>query len=336
MQRRVTVYDIAHELDLSASTVSRVLNNSSLISEEKREKILSTAERMGYRKRPIRRQRGRSILNVALFLPHARKSYLHLFYDPAELIHGIQTGFNEVTVNTVTALNDSSSTLFEHKKLGDIDGCIFGFTTPDPSLLARIEERGLPTVQINRRDPNRSCVSADDEAGFETLVEHVVEHVPEARIGYLGFAPVRSVTDRRRNALKAACERRGIELDAELDCEVDTLDQIDATLVDRLTSDPRNVIFGFNDVVAVYVYQEALAAGRLAGRDYSLTGFDNSPVRELTSRKIDTITLSVSELGHAAARWLSSRVLDRQEGIFDLRIAGDHVKGETIKEHENE
>ncbi|MDT3357836.1 MAG: LacI family DNA-binding transcriptional regulator, partial [Spirochaetota bacterium] len=37
MAKKVTVYDIAKALDISPSTVSRVLNNSSLISEEKRE-----------------------------------------------------------------------------------------------------------------------------------------------------------------------------------------------------------------------------------------------------------------------------------------------------------
>jgi LacI family transcriptional regulator len=330
MQRRVTVYDIANELDISASTVSRVLNNSSLISAEKRELILKTAAQLGYKKRTIRRQRGRSILNVALFLPHAERSYLHLFYDPAELIHGIQSGFDDVTVNTVTALNDASSTLFEHKKLGDIDGCIFGFTSPDDALLSRVEARGLPYVLVNRRDERRNCVSADDEGGFHQLVSQVCRRVPEPRVGYLGFAPVREVTDRRRRALEEACADHGVELDPNLLAEVDSLEDIDSTLVERLCEDRRNVLFCFNDVVAVYVYQEALAAGKVAGRDFSLTGFDNSPVRELTTRKIDTISLSVSKLGHEAAARLASTILDREEGVIDLRVPGDHVAGQTI------
>ena len=72
LERKATVYSIANELGLSPSTVSRVLNNSSLISDSKRALILSTAERLHYRKRHIKRQGLRAIITIRLFLPAAK------------------------------------------------------------------------------------------------------------------------------------------------------------------------------------------------------------------------------------------------------------------------
>ena len=71
MPKRVTVYDIAKKLDISPSTVSRVLNNSNLISNERARQIHKIAEEMGYRPRAIKKQVNRAILNIHLFLPTA-------------------------------------------------------------------------------------------------------------------------------------------------------------------------------------------------------------------------------------------------------------------------
>jgi DNA-binding LacI/PurR family transcriptional regulator len=48
MAKRVTLYHIAEELGISASTVSRVLNNSTLISDEKSRLIIDKANELGY------------------------------------------------------------------------------------------------------------------------------------------------------------------------------------------------------------------------------------------------------------------------------------------------
>ena len=61
---KITIYDIAKELGVSASTVSRGLNESQLIEHDLVTTIQSKAEEMGYTPRRIRKQRERAILNV--------------------------------------------------------------------------------------------------------------------------------------------------------------------------------------------------------------------------------------------------------------------------------
>ncbi len=91
--RSPTLDELARTLGLSTATVSRVLNNSVLVKEETRRRILDGARELGYVKRTVRRQRARSIPTIALVLPHARETYRQLFYDPASLIESITGAF---------------------------------------------------------------------------------------------------------------------------------------------------------------------------------------------------------------------------------------------------
>jgi DNA-binding LacI/PurR family transcriptional regulator len=77
--RKPTVSDIARHLDLSPSTVSRVLTGSQLVKEETRRRIEAAADELGYTRRRIRRHGARSILTIALFIPRSSDVYHRLF-----------------------------------------------------------------------------------------------------------------------------------------------------------------------------------------------------------------------------------------------------------------
>ena len=171
MPKKVTVSDIARRLDISPSTVSRVLNNSSLISDERTRQILSVAEEMGYQQRNIRKQGSRAILNIQLFLPVADTALTHYFYNIAELIDSIHTGFNGVRLNISTRNNDGNIDFLSFKKTGQIDGCIFAFSTPDSRLSAELLAREIPVVLLNRKSSHFSYVYYDTSQGIQILAE---------------------------------------------------------------------------------------------------------------------------------------------------------------------
>jgi DNA-binding LacI/PurR family transcriptional regulator len=86
----------------------------------------------------------------------------------------------------------------------------------------------------------------------------------------------------------------------------------------------------FNDFVAVTFLNAALAAGFSVPGDFALTGFDNSPVRQLTLRKIDSINLSTYRLGRMAGGWLKRRIIDRSDEEISMSIEGELVEGDTV------
>ena len=133
---------LAARLNISPSTVSRVLNNSALISNERTDQILQTARQMGYKRRTVKKHISRAILNIHLFLPEASSTLIHFFYNISELLDAIQEGFGPVKLNISTRINDGNIDFMSFKKTGHIDGCIFAFTVPRPALGGGITGQG--------------------------------------------------------------------------------------------------------------------------------------------------------------------------------------------------
>jgi LacI family transcriptional regulator len=324
VKKRVTMYDLADELGMSASTVSRVLNNSVLVGEHTRALILRAAERLGYRKRVIRRQKNRAILNIGLFLPAARFAYLHLFYDTAELIGGLHEGLGDLRVNLITRLNDHSAESRDSKKLGGIDGTVYAFTEP----AGRTARAGLPVVLINRLDRRCSHVALDDRAGMQRLLEAVASAQPRPRPCFIGFKPVACINRRRREGFLAAAECLGIPAPAVF--EFESLAGITGKFLRARLDEGCNAFCCLNDVVAVWVHSTAQREGIRFPADAALTGFDNSPVLDLVPQRIDTIDLSVREMARRAGAWLQRRIMERRADELHAVFAGAYVPGQTI------
>jgi LacI family transcriptional regulator len=329
MQQKVTVYDIAKDLGISAGTVSRVLNNSSLISDERRRRILRRAEELGYHKRAIRRPSGRAILNIALFLPTPGLPHLHLFYDPAELIAAVSDGFEGSRTNVITALNrPSGGGPFESKKVGDIDGCIFAFTSPSAELSDYLHDRDIPFVLLNRVDPAESYINVDSHSGMERLFSEWErrngDRVESAeRILFLDSSPVRSVADARWDGLRAAAATRGMNLSDDRRLRARDPRSLDVARITDELARGCPWLCCVNDVTAVSVWN------LLNPKSVSLTGFDCSPVRDLIPVRIPTLRLPVGEMGRRAAGWLRERILSRSGQRLAEELAPELVSGDT-------
>lgn len=327
---RITVYDIAVRANVSASTVSRALNNSNLVGPEVRERVNRVAEELGYRKRRIRRHRGRAILNIALFLPYGNNNYLHLFYDAAELIHAIDSGFDDVRANIIAVTDGPEVQLFENKKIAEIDACIFAFTSPGEDLLRKIEARDIPVVLLNRIDPAHNYVVSDHAAGMALLLDELITHLPVLRPCYLGFPLIPQVSELRKNGLTRAAAERGVSFSAADTMDLTSIDEITPTLIHNLLNKGYNAILCFNDMFAVYTYQCALGMGLRVPEDFALTGFDNSPVRDLVSKPIVSVDLDVPGMGFQSGRWLRDVIIEKRDSSLHLHIPGHLIPGTTI------
>ena len=322
----MTVYDVAKAADTSASTVSRVLNGSALIADATRIAVLEAAERLGYSRRRVRRPAARSVLNIVVFLPRAAEPQAHLFYDAAALFAGIQTGFRDVRAHTIAALNGSTSP-FEGKKLGDIDGCIFAFSDPSDEARATLVERGIPTIMINRLDDRFACVVNDYEAGMTALAAAVAASRPGARVAYLTVATANPVARYRWEALRAQSE---LPIEPDVRREFDSILSISAESLDRIREAGFDTFMCANDLVAATVYERLLRQGVDVPAGVGITGYDAAPVLGLFSRPITTVDLSVERMGHEAASQLVDAILSRTVATGRTMIPGDLIAGATL------
>jgi LacI family transcriptional regulator len=329
MIKKVTVYDIAKKLEISASTVSRVLNNSSLISSEKSDLILKTAKEMGYEKRNIKRPGSRAILNIILFLPWDEEPQYHMFYDSAELVFGIRYGFGNTKINIITELNDGQSSALENRKVGDIDGVIFAFTDPSSLMSATLEKRNIPFILLNRKDERFNYISLHNDEAMERFFSLVKGNGAELRPFYIGLKAAEKVNSYRKKAFLEQCESEGITKFEMID--IASFDEINGELITFIQNRDFNCIVCFNDIVAVSVISASRSSGLSIPEDFSVTGFDNSPLRNVFPIKVDTIDLEVKKMGEKAGEWFFNRIINKDEEPIQLELHARHIKGNTIR-----
>ena len=331
MAKRVTVYDIAKELNISPSTVSRVLNNSALISNERSAQILKAAKKMGYVRRSVKKHVSRAILNIHLFLPVADSTLTHFFYNISELIDSIIEGFNGVRLNINTRLNDGNLDFLSYKKTGYIDGCIFAFTKPDDTLADILNEREIPLVLLNRKSGKHNCVYYDTPEGVQFLAEKLYQkHGPEIHPCFVGFRGLHKLSMERFAGAKKIFDHHEIPFDSHNLYVVEDLNSIVDTVPDWIRKQGFNAVIAFNDMVALSLLQSMMSRGIRIPEDVSLTGFDNSPILKLLDRRINTMSLSIPELGRRAGEWLHAVIIEKQDTRLHEMLPVEYVEGETI------
>ncbi|MDX1679110.1 MAG: LacI family DNA-binding transcriptional regulator [Akkermansiaceae bacterium] len=324
-----TINDIARKVGVSASTVSRALNGSRLISAAMRDKIDAVARDAGYDKRPNRRHRGRAILNVKLVLPRHSDPERSLFYDFAALVEGLRRGFTLCGLNLLCEVNAPGFKPFPHKKGGDIDAFVFAFHRPAASLIKKLERHDVPFVVLNRAIPDMPCVAVDHDLGMLELLDHLIGRMKEIRPKFISIEDLGSIHEERLAAFDAACRLRRIAFDPEKDCLV--FENTAAIQWEGMAEagQKANVLICVNDIVGTVILSELFQNGLEVPGQIAVTGFDDSPVRRLSRPMLTTVSLPVEELAEQAALRLQKEIIENQPSGKLQRLSGKVIPGDS-------
>lgn len=325
-----TITDIAQKLKISTATVSRALNQSRLVEPELMEKIQRQAELMGYKKRNISKHRGRSILNIKLILPRHSEPERSLFYDFASLIEGIQSGFKLCGINLACETNHKNYEPFPHKKGGDTNGFIFAFHRPSEDTLKQLKKNKTPFVVLNRDIPGISCVASENSMGMKEIVSHLFKgRKKNLKPAFITLEGLGQIQQERLNGADAACKEFGIDFDPIKDTH--TFPNISGVTNSKIQSLAKkyNALICVNDIVGTVVLSELDRLGISVPKDISVTGFDDSPVRQLSRPLLTTVSMPVLELAKAAATGLEQEIINHIPQKTIHRVVGKFISGES-------
>lgn len=325
----VTITNIAEALGISAATVSRALNKSRLVSEELTENIKTKGEELGYNKRMIRRHRGRAILSIKLILPHHEEPERALFYDLASLIENIRLGFRECAINLLCETASSKFKPFPHKKGGDTSGFIFAFNRPSLATLSELNEVGTPIVVLNRQIPGIPCVASENAKGMADIAAHLLQRKADLKPAYIALKGMGQVGEERLDGFIAACDSLGIGFDPKSD--LFHYEDIKSITSERMRgiSCAYNAIVCANDIIGTVVLTELDRLGILIPSQVAVTGFDDSPVRQLSRPLLTTVSMPIGELARSAARRLEIQIIEHKHTDEITRIQGALLVGES-------
>jgi DNA-binding LacI/PurR family transcriptional regulator len=330
-RRRATSYDVAELAGVSQSAVSRVFQAGASASKEMRDRVLSAANKLGYRPNAIARglitQRS-NMVGVVI----SRQTNL---YYPEVLVQLTQR-FSErgirVLLFTLEHERDIDGVL-EQVLQYQVDGVITAAIL-NAGQLETMENAGIPVIFYNRTLPERlvNSVRCDQEEGERWLVSQLVD------AGHKRFAIVSGPSDsavsmeRTQGALQKLQELNVPDvLTVSGDFGYASGRAAFAEIFQRLGGAP-DAIVAANDVMAIGCVDEARATNNLrVPEDVSIVGFDGVGPARYAAYDLSTVRQPVGRMSEAAVSMLIERIEDPSLSPEKRVFSGERIIGGSAR-----
>ena len=336
----VTIKDVAHSCQLSISTVSKVFNGYTDISEATRQQVLETARKIGYRPNALARalKTNRSYNLGVLFVDENISGLMHPFFAAvlnafkAEAeSHGYDITFINHNIGTM------EMTYLEHCHYRNVDGVCLACVDFYSSEVADLVNSDIPCVTIDHMFNNRPNIISDNIVGIRKLVDRAVE-LGHRRIAYIHGQRNSSVTENRIRGFYRAAEAHGLKLPSGYVDQGRYEDTESAyrhvlKLLDR--KDRPTCILLPDDAS----YFGALTAARERGlrvpEDISFAGYDGIRFVQAIHPRLTTIRQDTEAMGREAALQLIEHIEHPNTASSDpVYIASELIEGESIAAYE--
>ena len=321
MRQKVTLKQIAKELDVSISTVSKALRNSTEISEDTIEKVQAFAKLYNYRPNNIALSlKNRKTKTIGVIIPEI----VHYFFS--KVISGIEQTAIEKGYNVIVGLSNESfkTEIINIDTLanGSIDGFIMSISKETLQLqdyhhLNETIDQGMPIVLFDRVIDEVNCdkVIVDDFSAAKKATTKLLENGCR-KIALISTKDYVNVGKLRTEGYINALEERGIRYTTDLILKVDDKDAYEEHL-DALENDIINLYSNHNDIDGIVAVNElyaltAVKAVRKLGKqvpdDVQVVGFTDGMLSKHATPSLTTIRQHGEAIGRKAAELLIERL----------------------------
>jgi LacI family transcriptional regulator, galactose operon repressor len=306
----VTIKDIAKELGISASTVSRALSDSSLVNAETKRAILQVAERLGYQRNELARAlvKGSSGA-IGLLVPDITNPF---FSDIARGVGEIAdtVGAGVILCNTDGRI-DRELNYIRLMRRKRVDGLLLCSTTIEAPYLKELALARIPFILVSRLSGQRDVpfVITDDHAGARLAVEHLVD-LGHSSIGFIGGPENVQASQDRMEAYLNVLNENNLATMPDWRNFAGFTQAAGRRAAQQMLSLPERptAIFAANDVTALGVLEVAEGLGLKVPADLSLVGYDDISYASLPRIQLTTIAQPAVEMGQIAANWLFTAI----------------------------
>jgi len=333
----VTIYDVARELNISPSTVSRGLKDHPHIRKETSNKIKALANQMGYQRNKFASSlRKKRTETIGVVVPKLNSYFM------ATAIAGIEKITNHYGYGLIISQSQESgkqevsciSTLFNSR----VDGILISlaYDTANLNHFNLLFNKGIPVVFFDRVEECNGCLTVvidNFKAGYEAT-SHLIEQGCR-RIIHLGGNLLRNVYLERFRGYRQALADNDIKFEQDLliISELNNQAGTDAARTMLKMKVRPDGIFTANDTSAVAVICELQKAGIKIPCDVAVVGFNNEPISQVVQPNLTTIDYPARNIGEVAATSLINKLNNSE--AFDLStIVLKHqliVRSSTLK-----
>ncbi len=303
----VTIRDVARKAGVGVGTVSRVLNDSPMVSEDTRQKVQTAIEALDYSPSSVARRlsRGRSMA-IAVIAPFfTRRSYVERLQG---IEHVLSAGGYDLILYNVETVARRDECLRALPRGERVDGLLILSLAPTDEEAHRLVDQGVPTVLIDAYHETLPTVTVDDRAGARMAVEYLID-MGHQRIGYIGeqldenpfgFRPITE----RYQGYRAALSDAGLSFVPDYHRQgFYGWREARRMGLDLLGLDePPTAVFAYSDTMAFGVLEAAQQCDVRVPADFSVVGFDDVEIAQ--HFQLTTVRQPLYESGARGAAYL--------------------------------
>ena len=332
--KHITIKDIARELNISVSTVSRALQNHPDISERTKDLVRDCARQLNY-KPNIMASNLRTSKNttIGVVIPELN----HHFFS--SILDGIEQTANEAGYNILICQTGedvqkeirSVQTLIGSR----VAGMLVGVSKQTAQLhhLQEVLDNSIPLVLYDRPCPSLPCdqVVSDDYMGAFNAVEYLIQ-TGKRKVMFMSSSFQVEVSRRRYQGWRDALMRYHIPIHDNMIVECDTRSGAIIATPRILQSDDRpEAIFCVNDDCAAGVLHAAQIMGVKVPDELSICGFSNAPICRATVPMLTTVQQHGVAIGKRATMRLLKRLAGEDRIPQTEMVPTDLIVRETTK-----
>lgn len=338
-QVKVTITDIARDSAVSAATVSLVLRDRPGVSPETRQRVLDSAQRLGYLPKSARPLPSHSnIHHVGLILKTRPDDSMAVNQFYAPVLAGIEAACRQRDINLIYAqlpVDEANDPLAPPRLLRnqEADGLLLVGAHLNDAMLAIFQQQSTPVVLVDAyadSDPFDAVVT-DNITGAWQATQYLIENGHQ-HIALVGSQPQAypSIQERRQGYLRAVTEHHYPAHFVNTPLHPDTA--VPAALLYLEQYPEVTAVFACNDEIAIALINELHARGKTIPDDLSIIGFDNVLSAQHITPSLTTMRVDKMGMGRLAAQLLFNRIEFPEAGSVCTVIRPSLIKRNSVKQ----
>ncbi len=320
MGNLITIKDIAKNLNISVSTVSRALRDTYDVNRETKAKVLEVAYKLNYKPNynATGLAKGHSH-NIGIILPRITNYYF------STVLTGIQEFAYNKGYNIVFFLtNDSPErelSIIQNLSIANIDGLLVSISSNSDSCghFQNIINEGIPIVFFDRVPSNiqTSKVMQDDYHGAFEAVEHLIKNGYN-KIAHIAGPRGLCFTEKRLQGYLAALKKYNLPVREEwiiysgFSQESGENDTYQLLKCEEIP----DAIFAVNDRKAIGSMIALKSKNIAIGKEIGVVGFTNDPASTIISPSLTTFAEPAFDIGNKSCELLFKHI-NKKNFIFE-------------------
>lgn len=304
----VTIKEIARQLGISKSTVSRALRDSSEISEETKKRVIELAQSLHYSPNPIALSLLKNRTNtIAVIVPDIANRFYSSTIGGIEDI-AYSRGYHTMIYQSHESLEREIAAC-RHIAMRRVDGVVVAISSQseDASHFLELQEQGIPVVLFDRvsDDIKTHMVRVDDYKGAFEATEHLIQQGCR-RIAHIAGPRHVSVSTNRIEGYRDALKKYDIPFQEDwvLHSEITQEAGADRTYQLMALRNRPDAIFAASDRITMGVHWALKQLGYKIPEEVAVIGFCDLAVSTLMDPPISSVTQPTFDIGRLSTALL--------------------------------